>query len=345
MFSFTVVEPIFWLRSCWDQGHQIWQGVSGKVWSAIPKVYWKLENCWTRNWSKNRHSLLWTVKSVWKGGRSSGLDCKNCCSHDLVREFINSNELSDCSSDSSTLSGFLCSRNWASGFISFGIVHRLYRKEVLQKLMEKCVSKGYVFQMEMIVRARQLGFTVGEVWGRLGWAHCASLQGTHSADFWVLPGNSQDFKFIPRNYMCRVVFFQLCQVNARPEVQLFIPLFLLPFLLQHTILQGSSKEGKKSEYTTKLLWAFSSLLPIIQTSLLKSLQLISFFQQPDSISDFICQLLPCYFPTFQLSELSASKLLECAVYSQWKNSMQLLDSLSPPVCCFFYFIELLLLHL
>ncbi|NWZ15434.1 DPM1 mannosyltransferase, partial [Agelaius phoeniceus] len=40
---------------------------------------------------------------------------------------------------------------------------RLYRKEVLQKLMERCVSKGYVFQMEMIVRARQLGFTVGEV--------------------------------------------------------------------------------------------------------------------------------------------------------------------------------------
>nr|XP_013044120.2 dolichol-phosphate mannosyltransferase subunit 1 [Anser cygnoides] len=40
---------------------------------------------------------------------------------------------------------------------------RLYRKEVLQKLMEKCVSKGYVFQIEMIVRARQLGYTIGEV--------------------------------------------------------------------------------------------------------------------------------------------------------------------------------------
>uniref|UniRef100_A0A8B9IZ10 Dolichol-phosphate mannosyltransferase subunit 1 n=1 Tax=Amazona collaria TaxID=241587 RepID=A0A8B9IZ10_9PSIT len=40
---------------------------------------------------------------------------------------------------------------------------RLYRKEVLEKLMEKCVSKGYVFQMEMIVRARQLGYTIGEV--------------------------------------------------------------------------------------------------------------------------------------------------------------------------------------
>lgn len=29
--------------------------------------------------------------------------------------------------------------------------------------MEKCVSKGYVFQMEMIVRARQLGYMIGEV--------------------------------------------------------------------------------------------------------------------------------------------------------------------------------------
>ena len=40
---------------------------------------------------------------------------------------------------------------------------RLYRKEVLEKLISVCVSKGYVFQMEMIVRARQLGYSVGEV--------------------------------------------------------------------------------------------------------------------------------------------------------------------------------------
>uniref|UniRef100_A0A4W2E9P0 Dolichol-phosphate mannosyltransferase subunit 1 n=1 Tax=Bos indicus x Bos taurus TaxID=30522 RepID=A0A4W2E9P0_BOBOX len=39
---------------------------------------------------------------------------------------------------------------------------RLYRKEVLQKLIGKCISKGYVFQMEMIVRARQLNYTIGE---------------------------------------------------------------------------------------------------------------------------------------------------------------------------------------
>lgn len=40
---------------------------------------------------------------------------------------------------------------------------RLYRKSVLQKLMGCCMSKGYVFQMEMIVRARQLGYSIGEV--------------------------------------------------------------------------------------------------------------------------------------------------------------------------------------
>ncbi|CAN2389853.1 Dolichyl-phosphate mannosyltransferase polypeptide 1 [Pristimantis euphronides] len=40
---------------------------------------------------------------------------------------------------------------------------RLYKKEVLQKLVEHCVSKGYVFQMEMIVRARQFKHTIGEV--------------------------------------------------------------------------------------------------------------------------------------------------------------------------------------
>ncbi|XP_076031492.1 dolichyl-phosphate mannosyltransferase subunit 1 [Oratosquilla oratoria] len=40
---------------------------------------------------------------------------------------------------------------------------RLYRKDVLQKLVDSCVSKGYVFQMELVVRARQFGFTIGEV--------------------------------------------------------------------------------------------------------------------------------------------------------------------------------------
>ncbi|XP_041378815.1 LOW QUALITY PROTEIN: dolichol-phosphate mannosyltransferase subunit 1-like [Gigantopelta aegis] len=40
---------------------------------------------------------------------------------------------------------------------------RLYRKEVLEHLISLCISKGYVFQMEMIVRARENGYTLGEV--------------------------------------------------------------------------------------------------------------------------------------------------------------------------------------
>nr|CAG4645733.1 EOG090X0B9X [Lynceus sp. MCZ IZ 141354] len=40
---------------------------------------------------------------------------------------------------------------------------RLYKKAVLEKLVQSCKSKGYVFQMEMIIRARQFGYTIGEV--------------------------------------------------------------------------------------------------------------------------------------------------------------------------------------
>ncbi|KAH8405098.1 hypothetical protein KR222_001315 [Zaprionus bogoriensis] len=40
---------------------------------------------------------------------------------------------------------------------------RLYKKPVLEKCIASCVSKGYVFQMEMLVRARQHGFSIAEV--------------------------------------------------------------------------------------------------------------------------------------------------------------------------------------
>lgn len=40
---------------------------------------------------------------------------------------------------------------------------RLYRKSCLQALMAQNKSKGYVFQMEMIVRARQNSFSIAEV--------------------------------------------------------------------------------------------------------------------------------------------------------------------------------------
>ncbi|WBW71103.1 dolichyl-phosphate beta-D-mannosyltransferase catalytic subunit Dpm1 [Schizosaccharomyces osmophilus] len=40
---------------------------------------------------------------------------------------------------------------------------RLYKKQVLETLMKEVTSKGYVFQMEMIARARQHNYSIGEV--------------------------------------------------------------------------------------------------------------------------------------------------------------------------------------
>ena len=39
---------------------------------------------------------------------------------------------------------------------------RLYKKKVLEHLIKSAVSKGYVFQMEMIVKAKQMGYTIAE---------------------------------------------------------------------------------------------------------------------------------------------------------------------------------------
>jgi hypothetical protein len=40
---------------------------------------------------------------------------------------------------------------------------RLYKKHVLETLMKSVKSRAYVFQMEVIVRAKQMGFSVAEV--------------------------------------------------------------------------------------------------------------------------------------------------------------------------------------
>ncbi|KAJ3331959.1 dolichol-P-mannose synthesis [Blyttiomyces sp. JEL0837] len=40
---------------------------------------------------------------------------------------------------------------------------RLYKKDKLARMISATKSKGYVFQMEMMVRARQMGFKIGEV--------------------------------------------------------------------------------------------------------------------------------------------------------------------------------------
>ncbi|EMR08352.1 hypothetical protein PNEG_03192 [Pneumocystis murina B123] len=40
---------------------------------------------------------------------------------------------------------------------------RLYKKSVLKEIIADCKSKGYVFQMEIIVKAKKYGYSVGEV--------------------------------------------------------------------------------------------------------------------------------------------------------------------------------------
>lgn len=40
---------------------------------------------------------------------------------------------------------------------------RLYKRSVLRKLITFCKSKGYAFQMEIIVLAEQMGYKIGEV--------------------------------------------------------------------------------------------------------------------------------------------------------------------------------------
>ena len=40
---------------------------------------------------------------------------------------------------------------------------RLYKKKVLEHLIKSAVSKGYVFQMEMMIRARQVNYTIAEI--------------------------------------------------------------------------------------------------------------------------------------------------------------------------------------
>lgn len=67
------------------------------------------------------------------------------------------------SSAAAALETARCTRVCFPSLDCFHCPHRLYKKEVLETLVERCVSKGYVFQMEMIIRARQLKYTIAEV--------------------------------------------------------------------------------------------------------------------------------------------------------------------------------------
>ena len=55
----------------------------------------------------------------------------------------------------STLLGVQCSDLTGS--------FRLYKRQVLEKVIKDVVSRGYAFQMEIIIRAKRYGYSVEEV--------------------------------------------------------------------------------------------------------------------------------------------------------------------------------------
>ena len=63
----------------------------------------------------------------------------------------------------SRVANFLAATLLAPGVSDLTGSFRLYRREVLQALVARVRSKGYVFQMEVIVRAKAAGYRVGEV--------------------------------------------------------------------------------------------------------------------------------------------------------------------------------------
>ena len=63
---------------------------------------------------------------------------------------------------------------------------RLYRKSVLEKVIAGVNSKGYAFQMEIIVRARAQGYSVGEV--RLQYFLCCLAEAFVVAIFQYVDG-------------------------------------------------------------------------------------------------------------------------------------------------------------
>ncbi|EJD02552.1 glycosyltransferase family 2 protein [Fomitiporia mediterranea MF3/22] len=58
---------------------------------------------------------------------------------------------------------FLADTALAPGVSDLTGSFRLYRLPVLRNIITSVVSRGYVFQMEMMVRARSAGYTIGEV--------------------------------------------------------------------------------------------------------------------------------------------------------------------------------------
>jgi dolichol-phosphate mannosyltransferase len=63
----------------------------------------------------------------------------------------------------SRVANFLASELLRPGVSDLTGSFRLYERDVLEAVLSQVVSKGYVFQMEVVVRCKRMGYTVGEV--------------------------------------------------------------------------------------------------------------------------------------------------------------------------------------
>lgn len=154
--------------------------------------------------------------------------------------------------------------------------------------------------------------------------------------------------------MCGVLFFQLCQVNVRPEVAvIYSPGWcasqILPSSCCHSfsstqfykVLQRRERSQNTPQSCSEPFLPCFLLYRHLYSSLYKSFH---FLQQPDSISDlFSVNYCHVIFQLFSYHNFLLLNSLNVLSTVNEKNSKQLLDSLSPAVCCLFYFIELLLL--
>ncbi|PVU93043.1 hypothetical protein BB559_003476 [Furculomyces boomerangus] len=115
---------------------------------------------------------------------------------------------------------------------------RLYKTYVLKDIIEATVSKGYVFQMEMMVRARQFNFTVAEipitfvdrVFGesKLGAGEIVGKRdGITNSDCLLVWASTFVFFFVPIFYLFSTFYIPLSPPSLSPHLKMgsFLSIF------------------------------------------------------------------------------------------------------------------------
>lgn len=106
---------------------------------------------------------------------------------------------------------------------------RLYKRDVLKDLVSRCTSKGYVFQMEMIVLASSLNYKIGEV------SACLLIGVRITHKFYCL--------LLGRNYICGPILrrietgrFRNCPIPGRSLTSIFRFIISVPIVISQLSL-------------------------------------------------------------------------------------------------------------